>query len=404
MTSLQPVTPSANFSELYPTKTVFAPRSTWDVLQMIQNQPFQVDSMTGVTVGVMGDMPLVCHKNTVTPLILDFFREAGLRPAIRTDTYETEEDAVAIARKHSEEGQKLVYVYPPPSALLDDVSFLVPVPLYTYLNDKSNIGRLVEREHQPGHRLLSVDSLDELFDFLPGREIFIKACRSGANGAGKDVYYCPDEACRKDAAQRLGLQKEALTGVRLEEAVGVDASWCLSFAIGKSGIRYLGAATQLFEQPARQTGSRIDPENLPPAFVVDIAAKIARRGSTMGYQGIAGFDIGLSPAGQAFVFDLNFRLCSSTPQVLLHEAATARVGARISQSWSRVFKASLAPALERIRHYSQEGVFVPIRLYERTQASEGQSVITGMILGKTIADIEKIKARMDAAIDDALKV
>lgn len=124
--------------------------------------------MTAGTITVMGDMPLVCHKNTVTPLILDFFREAGLRPAIRTDTYETEEEAVAIARKHSEEGKKLVYVYPPPSALLDDGSFLVPVPLYTYLNDKSNIGRLVEREHQPGHCMLSVDSLDELFDFLPG--------------------------------------------------------------------------------------------------------------------------------------------------------------------------------------------------------------------------------------------
>ena len=404
MNSLQPVTPSANFSELYPTKTVFAPRTTWDVLQLVQNQYFQVESMTAGTIAVMGDMPLVCHKNTVTPLILDFFREAGLRPAIRTDTYETEEEAVAIARKHSKEGKKLVYVYPPPSALLADGAFLVPVPLYTYLNDKANLECLVESEHQPCHRLLSVDSLDELFDFLPGQEIFIKACRSGANGAGKDVYYCPDEACRKDAAQRLGLQKGALTGVRLEEAVNVDTSWCLSFAIGKSGIRYLGAATQLFEQPARQTGSRIDPENLPPAFVVDIAVKIARRGSTMGYQGIAGFDIGLSPSGQAFVFDLNFRICSSTPQVLLHEAAAVRASASISQSWSRVFKASLAPALEHVRRYVQEGVFVPIRLYERTQASEGQSVITGMILGKTIADIENIQARMDAAIDDSLKV
>ena len=404
MSSLKPVRPSTNFSELYPPQTVFAPRSTWDVLQMIQNQPFQVDSMTGVTVAVMGDMPLVCHQNTVTPLILDFFREAGLEPPARIDTYETEEEAVTIARKHCESGKKLAYVYQPPPSLRDNGSLLVPVSLYTYLNDKFNLARLVESEYQPRHQLLSVDRLDELFDFLPGQEIFIKACRDGGNGAGRDVYYCPDAACRKDTAELLHLQKEVLTGVRLEEAVNVDDCWCLSFAAGKSGIRYLGAATQLFEQPARQTGSRIDPENLPPAFVVDIAAKIARRGSTMGYQGIAGFDIGLSPAGQAFVFDLNFRLCSSTPQVLLHEAATARVGARISQSWSRVFKASLAPALERIRHYSQEGVFVPIRLYERTQASEGQSVITGMILGKTIADIEKIKARMDAAIDDALKV
>ena len=403
MSSLKPVRPSTNFSELYPPQTVFAPRSTWDVLQMIQNQPFQVDSMTGVTVAVMGDMPLVCHQNTVTPLILDFFREAGLEPPARIDTYETEEEAVTIARKHCESGKKLAYVYQPPPSLRDNGSLLVPVSLYTYLNDKFNLARLVESEYQPRHQLLSADRLDELFDFLPGREIFIKACRDGGNGAGRDVYYCPDAACRKDTAELLHLQKEVLTGVRLEEAADVDDCWCLSFAAGKSGIRYLGAATQLFDRPAKQTGSRIDPESLPPDFIVAIAAQIARRGNRMGYQGIAGFDIGLSPSGQAFVFDLNFRLCASTPQVLLHEAAAARAGARISQSWSRICKVALAPVLERIRRYSQESVFVPIRLYEATVASGGQSVITGMVLGETLADIENIKAGMDAAIDDAMK-
>jgi len=42
-------------------------------------------------------------------------------------------------------------------------------------------------------------------------------------------------------------------------------------------------------------------------------------------------------------------------------------------------------------------------LYEGTVASGGQSVITGMVLGETLADIENIKAGMDAAIDDAMK-
>ena len=87
----------------------------------------------------------------------------------------------------------------------------------------------------------------------------------------------------------------------------------------------------------------------------------------------------------------------------MHEAAAARAGARISQSWSRICKVALAPVLERIRRYSQESVFVPIRLYEGTVASGGQSVITGMVLGETLADIENIKAGMDAAIDDAMK-
>lgn len=398
MNILRPIKPLASFSELYPPRTVYTPRSTWELANRVLDKTFQLDSITGVTVAIMGDMPLVCHQNTATPLILDFFREAGLEPASCLRTFQTEEEAVAVARQYAGIGKKLVYTYPPPPDLQTPGSLLVPISLYGRLNDKFNLVELVDEEHQPRHQLIGTDALKSLYEFLPDCEIYVKACHQKANGAGEDVRYCADQASRKAALDWLDTRKDELSGVRMEEAVNVDECWCLSFAISISGVRYLGAATQIFSAPARQSGSRIDPDHLPPDSVVAIAKTIAERARVTGYQGIAGFDIGTTSFGQAFVFDLNFRLVSSTPQILLHEAAAGRIGARISQTWSQQFKGELAPALECIRRFSQSGTFVPLRLYDATEISGGQSVITGMVVGKTIPDVEFVSAAMQAAI------
>lgn len=397
---LRPIKPLAYFSDLFPPQTVYAPRSTWELARTVLDEAFQLDSITGYTVAIMGDMPLVCHQNTASPLILDFFRVAGMEPASCLHTFETEEEAVGIAQHYTEDGKKLVYTYPPPPDLQTPGSLLVPLSLYGRLNDKFNLVELVDEDHQPRHHLIQTHCLNSLYDFLPGCEIYVKACHQKANGFGEDVRYCPDKTSRKAVLDWLDSRKDELSGVRMEEAVNVDECWCLSLAVMESGIRYLGAASQIFSAPARQSGSRIDPDHLPPESVIEIAKTIAQRARNMGYQGIAGFDVGMTSSGRVFVFDLNFRLVSSTPMILLHAAATNRIGARISQTWSQQCKGELAPVLERIREFAQSGTFVPLRLYEATEISGGQSVITGMVVGKTLADIETIRADMHEAIGE----
>lgn len=395
-----PVKPSATFSELYPPQTVYAPRSTRELIRWVFNDAFRLDTITGVTLAIMGDMPLICHQSTVTPLILDFFRQAGIEPAANLATFETEEDAVAVAQEYIRCGKKLAYTYPPPPDLHAPGSLLVTLSLYNWLNDKANLAELVDKDYLPPYQMVPPDCLSRLYDFLPGRDVFIKACHPGATGTGKDVLYCPDQISRQVALDWLDACKDELSGVRIEEAMEISDCWCLSLAVLESCIRYLGAATQLFTEPAKQSGSRIDPDHLPPDSVVIIAKAIAERARIMGYRGVAGFDIGTTLSGQIFVFDLNFRLVSSTPQILLHEAAVSRVDARISQSWNKQFTGRLDTALERIVEFSQSGKFVPVRLYEATQRSGGKSLITGIVVGKSLSDIETISAGMQAAICD----
>ncbi len=403
MSALLQVTPVAVFSQLFPAHTVFVPRSAFSFIKWVFDDAWHLDTLTGVTIAIMGDMPLICHQNAATPLIIDFFRKAGLEPALALSTYETEEEAIALAREYLGRGEKIAYVYPPPPSLAASGGLLFPLSLYNWLNDKANLTYLVGENYLPRCQIVSADCLSQAHDFLPGQAVFMKACHPGASGSGKDVLYCPDTASRAVALKWLASRLDGLSGIRIEEAVETGSCWCLSLAILESHVRYLGAATQLFTEPAKQYGSKIDPDDLPPDSVVAIALAIAERARVMGYRGIAGFDIGVTSAGQPFVFDLNFRIAGSTPQVLLHEASVGRVNARVSQSWNKMVRGGLAPALERICDFSRCGKFVPIRLYEATPATGGRSLITGMVVAPTLGEVESIITDIEAALKDLLE-
>jgi hypothetical protein len=159
---------------------------------------------------------------------------------------------------------------------------------------------------------------------------------------------------------------------------------------------------QLFGRPGKQSGSRIDPDRMPPDALVNIARSIASRARDLGFRGVAGFDLGVTSEGRPYVFDLNFRIAASTPQILLHGQATARVNARISESWNVMIRGELSPALHRIAPFAHNGSFVPIRLYEGTPISQNRSIITGMIVAPTLAELDILNLSMKAACGELL--
>lgn len=373
-----------------------------DRVQWVHVDPFRLDTGTGVVLALMGDMPLICHESTATPSILQFFRNVGLEPARFLSTYRDEAESVARAREHVAQGRRLAYIYPPPRELSADAALVVPVALYGQLNDKARLDSYVGSEHLPLHRIVSVDSLDEAAAFLWGEAVFVKACHAGASGAGVDIRYCPDAASRAGALEWLRSRAAELTGVRVEQALDIPSCWCVNIAVLDAGVRYLGAATQLFSAPGRQTGSRIDPDDLPSEVVVRIAMQIGEIARQQGYRGVAGLDIGTTRSGDPYVFDLNFRLAASTPQVLLHEAAVARVGARISCSFNVLVHGPIEAALARVAPFARDGRFVPTRLYDATPLSGRRSVVTGFVVGRTIETADRVERELRASLGELL--
>lgn len=398
MVCLQPIKPFLTFDRLFPERTVFAPLTCTEMSNRVLKEAFKLDSMTGNYLSVMGAMPLICSENVASPPILEFFRESGLETPLQVLPYKDHEHAVGLARDFCKRGFKIAYAYPPSLELHGGNDLLVPVALYNWLNDKANLGRLVDPCFLPPHRIFNRGCPSIPCNLFANRGLFVKACFPGVTGAGKDVLFCPDEKSRGYFEEWILSRRDGISGIRVEKEMDIATSWCLNLAVCENESLYLGAAIQLFSEPSKQKGSRIDPDNVPPEQAVALAMDIAESARRLGYLGIAGFDMGVTPEGEIFVFDLNFRPVSSNRQVLLHNSAAGRIHARISESWEILVAGPLAPGLDRISVFAKNGVFVPLRLYEGTPLSGGKSLITGMIIGKDLADLREIKQKLERAI------
>lgn len=392
--------PSLSLSALFPANTVLAPRTTVDRMCWVTFQEARLDAATGLSLAIAGSLPMICHARAVTPAARALFALAGIEigPGIRT--YTTLDEAIALARACQARGQRLAYYYPPPPEVAHDAGLVVPVSLYDWLNDKANIDQLCDAAWLPQHRLFPPDDFTTVAGYLPERAVFIKACHPGVSGGGADVRYCPDAASRKDALQWLATRPPGVTALRVEAAEAIVSSWCLNVAITRGETRYLGAATQLFSAPAQQCGSLIAPDDQPDAPSIAVALAIAENARCMGYVGIAGFDIGVTPEGGVRVFDLNFRLASCTEQVLLHQAATRRIGAQVSKSWQAALHGAFETALQRLQPYVADGRLVPLRLYRGSGSEDDPSRLNGMLVGGSRAGLEALQEEIRRHLAD----
>lgn len=358
----------------------------------------QLDGITGTPIPVVGDMPLICHHNTMTTEIRNFYEMAGIDLDGNYQTYSTVDEAIELARVMCAEGKRITYYYPPPDEVSVGNGLLVSEDFYNWLNDKANMDEFSITDYMPAHAFFPAEHVAYIKDFLPERAIYAKICHPGVTGGGIDVHYCADPASRGALMEWISGRPSGWSGVRIEESVDVCESWCLNLFIGTDSVRYLGAAAQIFKSPGSQSGSRIDPEVQPSEGTIKLAMKIGEKAASLGYIGIAGFDIGEDSNGKPFVFDLNFRPAACTPQVLLHQSATQRVGAVMSQSWRKLLSGSIAPALKKLQIFVLDGSFVPLRLYDSTDRPGDSSRIYGMLVGKNQEEINLIESKIDSIL------
>lgn len=395
---------SLTYADLHPLGTFYAPRTTLENTRWVISNPYQIESITGQTACLMGDMPLICHRAVATSPALEFMRLAGLNPPKILLTYSTEAEAISLARQRIKLGERLAYVYPPLPGVEAAEDLLVPVALYGQLNDKRRIPEFVSEKYLPKRQVIPKERIAELTDRWPGRPVFVKAGVEGAAGGGLDVKYCHDETTWRKAIHWFQERQDELSGLVIEEEIDVQTCWCLGLSILDADCQYLGGAIQLFDKPAVQSGSRIDPDFAVPDQAVQIALSIADKARKRGYRGIAGFDIGTDANNRLFVFDLNFRLNASTNQLLLYDQVTQRIGARVSQSWQIIQTGSIAGLLERLVPFAENGTFVPLRMFDQETFNEchpeieAQSVITGMLVADSVADVEALDAAMKQAL------
>ena len=399
-----PVQPSVPFDRLHPPGTVLAPRSSLDRARWLRMPSWRLDSLTGTAISCLGSMPLICHAGVATSEILDFLETAGLERPRTLRRYRTESEAVALAHECVAGGARLAYFYPPLPGADAPEMLLLSIESYGFFNNKARLGEFVPSEHVPPRRFVDAAGIAGLRDHPPPHAVFLKAAVEGANGAGKDLRYCPDAPSWRDAIAWLLTEQEHLMGLIVEDAVPVASTWCLSFGVLPERALYLGAAEQIFSEVGVQEGSRIDPSNPPPPEVEAVSRSVAENARTRGYLGLCGFDVGVDSAGRILVFDLNFRMNSSTPQVLMHAAAAARTGNPVSQSFGSVLGGPLEKTLARLRPYVEAGRLLPLRIFDGSLSDGGNapSFISGLVLAEDAARAAAVEREVSDLLADGV--
>lgn len=390
--------PARSLATLYPPRTVLAPRSTLERTHWLRFPAWRLDALTGVTISCMGTMPLICHEGVATEEILAFQEAAGIERPRELRLYRTEAEAIALARNSVANGERLASFYPPPPGADTPEGLLVSNERYGFFNNKSRLGDFVAAEHLPPRRLVPASEIATLRDRPERLPVYLKAAVEGASGSGKDLRYCAGLDEWSAAIDWFVGERAHLTGLIVEEAIAIVASWCLNFSVLTEESIYLGAAEQVLSAPGLQEGSRVDSRRAPPRHIVDAATVPAERARRLGYLGVCGFDVGIDSEGRAFVFDLNFRVNASTPHVLLHEAAEARSGRPVSQSFGSLVGGPLPDALRRLQSFVDRDRFLPLRVFDGARGADAgdPSFVSGLLLADSAEDARSLKAELTA--------
>lgn len=377
LTRLDTVVP---IDRLYPPDAAFMARSDLQQTRLLGYTPLNLDAVTTLWIGLLRDRSTVRHVSGTTDEILECLAMAGLPHSEDMHRFTTGDEAEAIADKLITDGKKLFWPYPLRAGRFPDDAQLVAPALWARLNSKEYLSEIVPAHALPRREVLPLSTLQA---GVKERPCFLKAAGQDATGWGYAVRHAATDNDLSTAIAEL--ERQGIDRVIVEEAVDVSVCWCVNMSIVDDGITYLGAAEQTFSAPGKQSGSVIDPDVAFPPAGLQLAKQVAETAQAMGFRGICGLDIGLSPDGRLTVFDPNFRGNSSTPQVLFYQSAAARSGLKVSVSFGGLSSRPMKEIIDRIAGPMADGWFVPVRLLDAAllPAADGTSLATGFVLGAT---------------------
>jgi hypothetical protein len=377
--TLSRLAPAVPAERLYPANAAYMARTDLWQTRMLGFKPFYLDVVTTLLMGLLNGRPTVRHRSGASDEILAVLDRAGLEVAEDMRIYERPYEAEQIAQGLVEEGYKLFWPYPLPGDRYPEGAHLVEPGLWRRLNAKQNLDAIVPAANLAPRQLVSLTDLkSRAFE----RPVFLKAGGDAPTGAGVAVRSCTDQASWLDAIDWFKCQGE-IESVIVENDVPVSTCWCVTILVEANVTTCIGAAEQIFQSAAQQSGSVIDRDNpLPPAGA-ELAVQVGEAARRQGFVGIAGLDIALAHDGRLVVFDPNFRFNASSTQVLLHGSASRRGGFSASASLFVTTQLELIDVVKAARGPIDDGWFVPTRLIDAAllPEAEGISFCTGFVLG-----------------------
>jgi hypothetical protein len=347
---------------------------------------------------ITGGTPVLVFSGSVTGTAQALVEGSGLPWLEHALTYRDEAEYTALLHDRSARERSVVFqnAHPPDPTL--DRAYWIPRALLTRLNDKGELGNLVGDDHCPPRRLLTLEGAANL-SFPPGSIVVFKGSTEMSTGAGGAVLIARTPAQARSVADRLA----GVDRVVVEEFQPFARTLCVTFAADYLGqVQYIGSADQVVADDGTYLSSWIGPDLPAPAEVVTAGRELIQRAASAGYVGYAGFDVGLLPDGRALFFDLNFRICASTPALLWYGEACRRLG---TGTWVRVISIMADMPFNRLCALGEGLVadrsFLPLGGFDPAGTIwEGRKpVLRGVMMGQGRAEVE---ARCEALLAQGL--
>lgn len=384
MARLSPLEPCIPAADIYPPEAAFMARTTLAEAYGVGYTNMNLDGVTLLLAGVLGDRATVRHASGTTDEILAFLSEAGLTITEAMRRYREKAEADQHARELVARGHKLFWAFPAALDVCGDEGHLVSPSLWRELNAKKNLHMLAPAGNILPQQVLGIGSAAGV---AFSRPVFVKAAGGISTGAGYMVRFCDSPQAYAEACAWFA-EQPGVDELLVETAAAIRSSWCVSIVVQQDGVQDVAAVEQLFSAPGKQSGSIVDPVNAIPQEGLALARAIGEAGRQRGFRGLAGIDVGLSQDGRIYAFDPNFRFAASASQALLHGAAARRSGLSTSISINDGVATAMPELLSRLRGPMQDGWFIPTRLIDGAllPAANGKCMYTGFVMARDRAD------------------
>lgn len=387
------------FARVYGPDVTYNPRTAWSGFHLLRRGDESVrDAAPSAYVSLTGGAPLLIFRAALTDGARALVTGAGLPWLEQAIPYGDEAEYTARLRERSARPRSVVFhhAHPPDPSL--DSCYWIPRDLLTGLNDKALLGSLVPSDACPPREVMSVQAASAL-PLDPGATIVFKASTGMSTGSGGGVVIARTEAQVRSLPERL----EGCETAVVEAFQPFVRTMCVTWAADYLGeVHYIGSADQIVTEDGTYLSSWIGPDYEPPATAVALGRQIMQGAVALGYVGYAGFDVGILPDGRALVFDLNFRICASTPALLWYEEARRRLGPAATV---RLVTISARTPFEQFCGIGQglvaEGAFLPMGAVDTTGTiwADRPHTIRGVLLGRDRAETE---ARCEALLAQGL--
>lgn len=390
-----PLCPTFTLDDFFGSEIVYCQRISPTACTWLPFDEMSRDTMTGGALSVTGGLSHICSAAVSTPKAMQLLKDAGLPvPGKELLRYTDKEDYVRLLLELSRAGKKVASQYRHDASELPETNCWIQPSVLSYVNNKANLGALVEAGYLPQRAVIPFSELASYLSNNP-LPIVVKAATEEATGAGLDVVLCETAADVSRAKQVFGTCESVI----VEEFLHIARNLCLNYAVTAGGETiFLGCAEQISDRSGRYLGNWLGKSIEAPPEAVEVGMQIVTKGFNLGYFGLAGIDMALLDDGRIMVYDLNFRINGSTTPLLLAKSVMETFGQPLIKLDRFVGASSYREMLDVIYGELGKGKLVPITSYdpEAGGVQGSQPRLIALLLGETKDEIDAYKCKLEA--------